>query len=127
MPIDYTGFAFPKGKPRAVEQLEKRRAAKQTERTVRNKVNSRDKQRCFFPRCQERAFHKHHKVYRSRGGKWETENIVSGCALHHRWAHAGLIRLIGNPDIAPVEVELTTLGKQAKIRLPTRIKTEESS
>jgi len=123
MPIDYFNdqvFAFPKGTPKSVVKLKKDRAAKATEVKVRKKVNARDKHRCFWPRCQEVAFHKHHKVYRSKGGKWETENIVSGCTLHHRWVHDGLIRLFGNPDVAPIEVELTKLGRDARIRIPQR-------
>ena len=118
MAIDYTGFLFGKGMPREVERLKKQRAEKATELRVRRKVNARDKHRCFFPKCQEQAFHKHHKVYRSQGGKWETENIVSGCSLHHRWVHKGLIRLVGNPDTPPLAIELTTLGRAAKIRVP---------
>lgn len=118
MAIDYSIFKYGKGKPRAIVKIDKQRAAKTTERRVREKVNARDKRRCFWPRCQELAFHKHHKVYRSRGGKWETENIVSGCTRHHKWVHDGLVRLIGNPDVAPVEVELTKLGRDAKIRIP---------
>lgn len=120
MAIDYSLFKFGKGPPRAVEQLKKTRAKKRTERVCREKVNKRDKLRCFFPNCRERAFHKHHKVYRSAGGKWETDNIVSGCSLHHKWVHAQLIRLVGNPDVAPVDVELTELGRKAKLRIPKR-------
>ncbi len=121
--IDYgpsSGLLFPKGVPRSVVKLKQRRDAKAVEVTVRRKVNNRDKHRCFWTGCREVAFHKHHKVYRSRGGKWETENIVSGCAQHHRWVHDGLIRLIGNPDVAPVDVELTALGRDARIRIPKR-------
>ena len=105
-------------KPRSVEKIERERHRKAQELRTRKKINARDQHRCFFPGCRERAFHKHHKTYRSRGGKWETENIVSGCARHHRWVHDKLIRLIGNPDKPPMKIELTALGLAAKIRLP---------
>lgn len=121
--IDYGpsgGLLFPKTTPRSVVKLKKARALKATETRVRKKVNKRDKHRCFWPNCREKAYHKHHKVYRSHGGKWESENVVSGCGQHHKWVHDGLIRLIGNPDVAPVEVELTTLGREARIRIPRR-------
>lgn len=121
MAIDYHDksiFKFPKGAPRAAEQLDKKRTAAKQERRTRKAVNARDRHRCFFPSCKDTAFHKHHKVYKSAGGQWETDNIVSGCALHHKWVHAKLIRLIGNPDVAPVEVELTDLGKKARLRIP---------
>jgi 5-methylcytosine-specific restriction endonuclease McrA len=120
MPLNdfYASCAFPKGTPQSVVKLKKAREEKATERKVRAKVNARDKHRCFWPTCKETAFHKHHKVYRSLGGKWETENIVSGCTTHHRWVHDGLIRLVGNPDKPPLEIELTRLGREAKIRVP---------
>lgn len=118
MAIDYSIFKFSKGTPREVVRLERERAAKRQERKVRGKVDARDGRRCFWLNCRERAFHKHHQIYRSRGGTWDTDNIVSGCTLHHRWVHAGLIRLIGNPDKPPLEIELTRLGRDAKIRLP---------
>lgn len=120
MAIDYTGFLFGKGAPRAAVKLKQQRTEKAQEAKTRTAVNKRDKHRCFFPNCRERAFHKHHTVYRSKGGRFETENIVSGCPLHHGWVHGGLIRLYGNPDKAPVEIELTTLGREAKIRVPKR-------
>lgn len=116
--IDYSLLKFSKGTPRSVERLARRRTVKAAERKVRDKVNVRDGHTCFWPRCHELAFHKHHQVYRSRGGKWATDNIVSGCGLHHRWVHDQLIRLIGNPDKPPLEIELTTLGRQARIRIP---------
>lgn len=116
----YQTCPIPKGKPRDVVKLEKRRAAQQTERRVRRAVNARDHHRCFFPNCRERAFHKHHQIFRSKGGKWETENVVSGCGLHHGWVHRGLIRLVGNPDNPPLEIERTALGRAAKIRIPQR-------
>ncbi len=118
--IDYALLKFGKGHPRSVEKLQQRRRAQDIERQVRRKVNLRDGHRCFWPGCWEPAFHKHHKVYRSKGGKWETENIVSGCACHHRWVHDGLIRLVGNPDKPPLDIELTRLGREARIRLPRR-------
>lgn len=121
--IDYgpsSGLLFPKSAPRSVVKLKQQREAKTVEAKVRKKVNNRDKHRCFWTGCREVAFHKHHKVYRSRGGKWETENIVSGCGRHHAFVHDGLIRLIGNPDKAPVDIELTKLGREARLRLPRK-------
>lgn len=121
--IDYSpsgGLLFPKGEPRSVAKLKKARSLKATETRVRKKVNARDKHRCFWTGCREVAFHKHHQVYRSRGGKWQSENVVSGCHRHHKWVHDGLIRLIGNPDVAPVEIEITKLGELAKLRIPKR-------
>jgi hypothetical protein len=116
--IDYTGFAHPKGKPRSVEKLEKQRSLKAQETRTRKKVDTRDQHRCFWPGCHERAVQKHHQVYRSHGGTWETDNVISGCARHHRWVHDGLIRLIGNPDKPPLEIAVTTLGREVKIRVP---------
>lgn len=118
--IDYSLFKFGKGIPRSVVRLEKQRTAKRQERQVRDVVNAIDKRRCFFPACRELAFHKHHQIYRAHGGKWATDNVVSGCGLHHRWVHDGLIRLIGNPNKPPLEIERTALGREARIRIPQR-------
>lgn len=66
------------------------------------------------------AKHKHHTVYRSRGGSWDTKQIVSACPLHHRWIHDGLIELHGNPDKPPMRVLLTALGRAAKMSISQR-------
>lgn len=121
MAIDWTGFAFGKGMPRSGEKIIKDRAEKAVELKVRKKVDKRDGHRCFFPNCKKTAHHKHHQVYRSHQGKWTTDNIVSGCTEHHRWVHDGLIELHGNPDKPPLKVVRTSLGKQAKIRIPERV------
>ena len=120
MAIDYTGFAFGKGAPRSVSKLVKTRAAKAQETKVRKQVNARDGYRCVMPGCKARATHKHHTVYRSRGGAWDTKQVVSACPLHHRWIHDGLIELRGNPDKPPMKVRLTALGQAVvKIRIMT--------
>jgi hypothetical protein len=118
--IDWTGFKFGKGMPAAGRKIVKTRQAKALETKVRNKVNARDKHRCFFPGCRSRGIAKHHLVFRSQGGAWSTGNIVSGCPTHHQWVHGGLIELIGNPDKPPLKVLPTTLGKQAGIIIPER-------
>ncbi len=127
MPIDYTGFGFPKGPPRSVRKLEQQRKAKATEARVRKQVNVRDKHRCLWAGCRAPAHHKHHQVYRSRGGATASENLVSVCATNHRWVHDGLIRLVGNPDKGRVVVIITALGKAARIRLPRVVQSGDAS
>lgn len=41
----------------------------------------------------------HHIVYRSRGGKHDTSNLICLCAECHREVHAGRIFVSGNADI----------------------------
>lgn len=122
MAIDYSMLAFPKGKPRIVEKLEKKQALTREERDCRAKVDARDKHQCFFPNCRKHAGEKHHIVARSARGKtvWRTNDILSACTKHHRFFKAGLILVEGNPDRGPVQVRLTTLGQQAGIRIPRR-------
>lgn len=122
MAIDYTGFGFPKGTPRVVEQITKHREADAEERACRVKVDKRDGRRCFFPNCKTPATEKHHIVSSSvRGVRiWQTSDILSACAEHHRWFKAGLIRVTGNPDGRPVTVHLTKLGGDAKLLIPKR-------
>lgn len=123
--IDYTDetiFAFPKGEPRQVAKIKKASDLAKEERECRAKVDARDKRRCFFPSCRSAATEKHHIVARSVRGKtvWRTDDILSACNKHHKWFKAGLIRVEGNPDVAPVKVFLTTLGEKAGIRVPER-------
>jgi hypothetical protein len=117
---DTSIFKFAKPAPRSVVKIVKDRAAKAQETRTRKKVDKRDKHRCFYPNCRIPACHKHHQIYRSKGGTWTADNIVSGCNKHHRWVHDGLIRLVGNPDKPPLGVELTKLGREAKIHIPDR-------
>jgi len=120
MAIDYSCLAFPKGKPRVVEKMDRDRAADEVERKCREKVNARDNHQCFFPRCRTRASDKHHIRPRSLGGEWRPDNIASSCRRHHDWFKAGLITVSGNPNRGPLRVHLTVLGQQAKIRIPSR-------
>lgn len=121
MPIDYSGMRFSKGTPRVVVKMQKARLADAVETKCRKKVNRRDGGRCFFPRCKTRASDKHHVRPRSLGGAWTSSNILSSCRVHHDWFKAQLIRISGNPDRKTVKVHLTTLGKEAGIRVPTRL------
>ena len=60
---------------------------------LRRRVLAREGQRCGNPRCQNRADHCHHIVFRSRGGKTELENEVAVCRTCHALIHAGLLRV----------------------------------
>ena len=103
LPIDYSVFAIPKTpkgqKPIAEAKREKRLDKAQQERTCREAVKRRDKGKCVVPGCKERSDHLHHIVYRSRGGKWRSENIASLCASHHAMVHLGKIQIAGNADV----------------------------
>ena len=124
MPIDFTGFAFPKGMPQSGERVIKKRQIKAAESKIRKQVIARDQHRCFFPGCKVKAVEKHHQVYRSKGGAFTPTNLVSGCSLHHRWVHDGLIRLHGNPENPPLRVVLTALGRDAKIHIQRKSETQ---
>ncbi len=120
MAIDYSGFAIPKGTPRIVDRIQKKRDLEQQQRDCRKAVDARDHRRCFWPRCRAYATSKHHVIARSLLGRWRSENILSACEPHHRYFKAGLITVVGNPDRGPVRVALTSLGKAAGLRVPRR-------
>lgn len=61
-------------------------------------MKKRDGGKCVVPGCKERSAHLHHILYRSKGGKWRTENIASLCPCHHALVHAGRIQISGNAD-----------------------------
>lgn len=98
MAIDYSGFAIPKGTPRVVDRITKKRDLAAMERECRIAVKKRDKGRCVVPGCKEASVHLHHITYRSRGGKWRSENVCSLCVKHHQMVHAALIQISGNAD-----------------------------
>jgi len=123
--IDYTDktiFAFPKGQPRQAAKIKKASELAKEERACRAAVDARDKRQCFFPQCRCGATEKHHIMSRSVRGKtiWRTDDILSACHKHHGWFKAGLIRVEGNPDVAPVVVLLTKTGQDAGILVPQR-------
>lgn len=108
MAIDYSAFesvgGIPKVRTKDGQQSipEAKRAKRldkqQQERVCREAVKRRDKGKCVIPGCKERAEHMHHITYRSKGGKWRTENICSLCASHHSMVHLGKIQIHGNAD-----------------------------
>ena len=104
-------------------KLEKKRELAAEERACRQKVDARDKRRCFFPGCKKHAGEKHHILASSVRGRriWRSDDILSSCTEHHRWFKAGLIEVAGNPDRGPVKVLRTALGKAEGIQIPTQI------
>jgi hypothetical protein len=101
MAIDYSGFAIPKvrdGESRVETKRADRLSKAEQERNCRIAVKKRDKGRCVVPGCKEASDHLHHIQYRSKGGKWRTENIASLCAGHHSLVHLGKIDISGNAD-----------------------------
>lgn len=90
---------FPKPQPRVLTRIKDKRDLAALERACRIAVRARDKGKCQVPGCKDRAVHLHHIRYRSRGGRWVTNNIVSLCVEHHQCIHAGLLRVEGNADV----------------------------
>jgi len=104
-------FAFPKGTPRVLDRIEKKRDLAKMERDCRIAVKKRDKGKCVVPGCKDASVHLHHVTYRSRGGKWRSGNIASLCVKHHQLVHAGLIQIAGDAD-----VHLTITGDAKLLR-----------
>lgn len=101
MPIDYSVFDIPKspkGQSRVEMKRDKRLTNAAQETLCRSQVKARDKGRCVVPGCKERSVHLHHIVYRSKGGKWRSENMCSLCVGHHGLVHAGKITITGDAN-----------------------------
>ena len=114
MAIDYSVFAIPKvraGESRAETKRSKRLSKAEQERICREIVKRRDKGKCVVPGCKDRSEHMHHITYRSKGGKWRSENICSLCPSHHQMVHLGKIQISGNAD-----EHLTITGDAAALR-----------
>ena len=99
MGIDYGALAYPKGELRVEAKRAKRLTMAETERICRDAVKKRDKGRCVVPGCKEASAHLHHVVYRSKGGRWRSENLCSLCVGHHALVHAGRITISGNANV----------------------------
>lgn len=97
MSIDYSGLAFPK-RPRVLDRIAYQHKREAEERLCRKVVKARDKGRCVVPNCKQASVHLHHIVYRSKGGRFDSQNIVSLCAFHHQFVHAGLLTIEGDAD-----------------------------
>lgn len=110
-----------KGLPRIMLQMAKATIADAKERKVRATVYARDRRRCFFPGCRRSSVDLAHIKARSLGGAFISANLVSSCRQHHRFHHAGLITITGNPDRKTLKVRLTDLGRQAGLRLPRKV------
>jgi len=84
----------PKLRPRVLEQRDAKRELSAMERAVRIAVQARDGRRC---RCCGRrdGLHLHHLTFRSKGGKWQTNNIVTLDAICHALLHARQLWIIG--------------------------------
>ncbi len=85
--------------PLQIEEKRTKRLTKdEAERICRAAVKKRDHGKCVVPGCKETSAHLHHIVYRSKGGKWKSENICSLCVAHHALVHAGRITITGNAN-----------------------------
>lgn len=96
--MDTRGLKFAKPEPRVVAKRKRRLTKDEQERLCRVLVHQRDKRHCVVPGCKERTAHLHHIQYRSRGGKWTTQNICSLCVAHHHLVHNGYLTISGNAD-----------------------------
>lgn len=119
--IQWHKLKHAKGLPRIMLQMVKVRVADALERQVRAQVYARDRRRCFFPSCRRSSVDLAHIKARSLGGTYESRNLISSCRQHHRFHHAGLITITGNPDRKTLKVRVTDLGRQAGIRLPRKV------
>jgi hypothetical protein len=81
-------------------------------------VRARDGDRCA--RCgSPRNLHVHHRLLRSQGGPDVSENVITLCAMCHRWAHGHpyaareeglLLRSHEDPATIPVKHVLWPAG-----------------
>ncbi len=96
MGIDWSLLKFSKGKPRVIERRAKVRDEKKEEAAAKQAVWKRCAGKCES--CGKRirrgavdsldAGHIHHRVYRSKGGTWDLDNLRAVCAVCHAGIHA---------------------------------------
>lgn len=118
-----SGLAFPKIPPGRMSRLQEklaRRSEEQAEiRACYKAVDERDKRRCRV--CGKKGsptatgllerIHRHHMVYRSRGGQHEPDSVVSVCSQCHDEIHVrGTLRLEGDANARDERGKLVGVG-----------------
>jgi 5-methylcytosine-specific restriction endonuclease McrA len=107
MAIDWELFAIPKGATRFSSRKARKAQQDKHERDVHQAVDRRDNHTCrvcgrycspLAVTLLERS-HRHHLVYRSKGGPTETWNLATLCAHCHDEEHSGRIQLSGDADV----------------------------
>jgi len=88
--------------PRYVEKLIAKRDKAANMRRVRAAVLARDKGKCRC--CGKKGTDLHHCLYRSRGGRDTTDNLVTTCRTCHDAIHAHVLKVFGE-DAATVRFE----------------------
>jgi len=113
----YQTCRLPKGEIGAVTAKRRDLKDAKAERECRKVVKKRDDGRCKIPGCRRFGKHLHHIVYRSksRGLRWATSNTCLLCTDHHRLAHAGVITIRGNADVAIVVTGDVDLVKRVRL------------
>lgn len=89
-------IGYPKPRPRVLTQRDRQREHEAHARELAKQVALRDGSRCrccgregrYDGTVAARALHKHHLVYRSRGGQESRRNLISLCAVCHALIHA---------------------------------------
>jgi 5-methylcytosine-specific restriction endonuclease McrA len=117
MGIDFSQFAFPKGKLRVEEKRETRITNESKEDVCRAEVWKRYGRKCCVPGCKEPSVHQHHIVYRSRSVKlkYDPTNRAPICQTHHDLQHAGKITI--HPRTADGELLVTGDAKYLRFKL----------
>ena len=75
----------PKPEPWKKVKARRKRQQWKADRAVYQAVDERDGQCCS--KCGVFGVHRHHKTFRSQGGKTTMENIESLCRMCHQKAH----------------------------------------
>jgi hypothetical protein len=103
-------IGFPKPRPRILDKRDTRLERERQQREVYALVAARDGRRCrccgrsgsYEAGAGEKALHRHHIQYRSKGGADTTANIVTLCALCHALEHvARQLHIIGTNADSP--------------------------
>jgi 5-methylcytosine-specific restriction endonuclease McrA len=110
VPIDYSDLPLPKGTPRLVDRIERKRELGIQERACRRHVKKRDEGRCRA--CGRVGTQMHHLQRRSLGGRWTFHNVALLCKWCHQFEHAALLQIRGNPEPG----ELLTIESQGAAR-----------
>jgi hypothetical protein len=97
-------IGIPKPRARILDKRDEKRERERQVRELNRAIAERDSYRC---RCcgregqydatqADRALHRHHVRYRSKGGEDATKNLVTLCAYCHAAIHARQLWIVGD-------------------------------
>lgn len=94
----------PKGEPRIVHKITKRRTVARMDRTEKELVRQRDHEACRV--CFKKTRDVHERLFKSRGGVASLDNSMCACRTCHPFLQEHGIKVLGLTCNAPLKFQM---------------------